>query len=208
MGRKGYPNAYGAKIRVESCWDLEYLYSELQGYGDLEVLLFLEFGWPANRLPSAPTPVHNRANHNSALRHPSAINKYICKEVSYNAVMGPFIEIPTLLGTRVGISPLSTHDKRDCSEKRTILDLSCPEGHSVNDHTPKDSYLGMYINLIYPTVDDLAKRMVEVGHNCKMYKRDVSRCFRWIPWDPFDYGLFGYRWDGWLWFDKVLSMGH
>ena len=88
-----------------------------------------------------------------------------------------------------------------------ILDLSFPEGASVNDHTLKDTYLGMKIQLVYPTVDDLAKRMYELQDDCYFFKRDVLRCFRWIPLDPYDYQLFGYVWNGYYFFDKVLAMG-
>ena len=61
---------------------------------------------------------------------------------------------------------------------------------------------------MYPGVDDLAMRMKDQGTDCYMFKRDASRCFRWIPWDPFDYSLFVYCWRGLFYFDKVLAMRH
>ena len=40
------------------------------------------------------------------------------------------------------LSPLNTVGKRDSEERRVIVDLSWPCGHSVNDGIPSDSYLG------------------------------------------------------------------
>ena len=105
------------------------------------------------------------------------------------------------------MSPLSIRPKRESQECRVILDLSSPEGGSVNDWTPKDSYLGHTINLTYPSVDDLVERMYHLGEDCYMFKRDASHCFRWLPLDPFDYPLFGYIWQNLLCFDMVLAMG-
>ena len=43
---------------------------------------------------------------------------------------------------------------------------------------------------------------------CRMWKHDVSQCFRQFGLDPADYRLFGYIWEGLWYFDKVLAMGH
>ena len=145
----GYPNVYGAKIKIHICWDIDWLDDQLQDYWDREVIQFLQYRWPANHMPGAPDPVHNHINHASANKHPLAITNYIRKEIQLGAVMGHFIDI--LFSSRVGISPLSTRPKRLSDDRRVILDLSFPEGGSVNDYTPKESYLGMAINLVYPS---------------------------------------------------------
>ena len=205
--KMGYPNVYGAKVQVDSCWQFDYLQQELQNYHDLEVIEFLKYGWPSNRMPGAPPPIINTVNHASAMNYPTFIDEYLRKELAHGAIMGPFEEIPFSMN-RIGVSPLSTRPKRNTNDRRAILDLSFPEHHAVNDFTPKDSYLGMNIELKYPSVDDLAMRIYELGANCYMFKRDIGRCFRWVPWDPFDYSWFGYIWKGMYYFDKVLSMGH
>jgi hypothetical protein len=43
----------------------------------------------------------------------------------------------------------------DSIERRVILDLSFPEGQSVNEFISKEFYLGKKIELSYPKVDDL-----------------------------------------------------
>ena len=155
------------------------------------VIKYLKYGWPANRLPAAPPPTIGNKNHASATKFPEFVSQYLSSEIKKGAVMGPFEEVPFDHG-RVGVSPLSTRPKRDTDDRRVILDLSYPEGRSVNDHTPKDNYLGWTVNLVYPSVDDLARHMWELQGDCYMVKRDASRCFQWIPWDPMDYSLF--RW--------------
>ena len=204
---RGYPNVYGAHIRVLSCWNFEYLNTMLVEYPDREIIEFLKYGWPANRLPNMPPPTINWENHASAVNFPQAVESYLQNEINEGAVMGPFHSIPFDNGL-VGVSPLSTRAKKDSSERRIILDLSYPEGYSVNDWTPKDTYLGMHVDLKYPGADDLAIRVYKLGTHCRMYKRDASRCFRWIPLNPHDYQLFGYVWNGFLYFDRVLAMGH
>ena len=201
----GYPNVYGARVPVQSSWNISWMKRELSDYHDQKVLEFLQFGWPANRMPSALDPTLCTGNYASAIKYPQHINHYIEKELRHNAVLGPFTSIP--FSSRVGVSPLSTRPKRATAERRTILDLSWPHGYSVNDYTPKDSYLGHPVSLRYPSIDDLARRMVELGPDCVMFKRDTSRCFRWLPLDPFDYSLFGYKWNDQYFFDKVLAMG-
>ena len=52
--REGYPNAYGAHIPIKSKWNLDKLRKMLVGYGDQELIEFLTFGWPANRLLNMP----------------------------------------------------------------------------------------------------------------------------------------------------------
>ena len=203
----GYPNIYGAKIPVKSCWHLGWLHQQLVNYYDTEVLEFLKYGWPADRLPNMPALTINLINHSSSLRFPAAVNHYVSAELKFDSIMGPFSVIPFETG-HVGMSPISTQPKKDSEERHVILDLSYPPGASVNDWTPKDSYLGHNIQLVYPGVDDLACRVKELGETGRLYKRDASHCFRWVPLGPHDYQLFGYHWMGSFYFDKVLTMGH
>ena len=204
--RKGYPNIYGARIPVESGWKLTYLQHKLQNYHDNVVIEFLRYGWPANRLPHTLPPTVNTQNHKSASDFPETIQKYIDKETQLGAMFGPFDHIH--FQHRVGVSPLSTREKKDPHKRRVIMDLSFADGTSVNDHIPKDSYLGLHTNVTYPTVDDLAQRIADIGPTCLIFKRDLARAFRQVPLDPGDYDFFGSWWQEQFYFDKVLVMGH
>ena len=108
---------------------------------------------------------------------------------------------------KIGISPLSTRPKKNSTERRVILDLSYPEGNSVNEGIQKDYYMGMPAKLTFPRVDDLALRIFRLKGNCSMFKVDLSRYFRQVPLDPGDYSLIGYVIGGDIYFDKVLPMG-
>ena len=204
--QNGYPNVFGAMVEVPSNWKLDVLAEELQGYDDREIVEYLKYGWPANRLPSVPYPSVNHVNHASARDFPDSVSEHIKKMRRNKWIIGPFAEIP--FPGRVAISPLSTRSKKDSDERRLILDLSYPDGMSVNDWTPKDNYLGFKVKLEYPKVDDLARRLVEMGTGALMFKRDLHKYFHQIPLDPADVELFGFQWCGGLYWFTVLVMGH
>lgn len=142
-----------------------------------------------------------------ATRFPDEVDDYLKQELKSRATMGPFL-IPPFL-SRIGISPISTRAKKDSDKRRIILDLSFPEGSSVNNGINKDWYCGEKIELKYPTIDTLAKRVLELKQNGKvlLWKRDLSKYFRQIPGCPLDYSLIGMRWGGYLFFDRMMPMG-
>ena len=172
---------------------------------DAEVVEWIKYGWPTGRLPSLGNPELSNRNHKGASEYPEALEKYIQKEKSYGAVIGPYNKIP--FQNKVGISPLSTRPKKGSEERRVILDLSFPVGKAVNDGIPKDTYLGFTANLSFPKTDEFAFRVFQLGQGCFMFKIDLSRYFRQIPLDPGDYSMIGYIINGEIYFDKVLPMG-
>ena len=203
----GYPNAYGVKIPINKKLNIKLLDKLLKDYHDRELLLFLEYGWPANRLLSAPPPSINDVNHKSATEHAHEIDRYIEDEINNNRLIGPFSSNP-VSHDRVGVSPLSTREKKSSQKRRIIVDLNYPDGRSVNDHTPKSNYLGFEVDLMFPNVDSLAERLYNLGLMAFLYKKDLLKAFRQILWDPADVSLFGISWKGYLYFDLALVMGH
>ena len=202
---KGYPNMFGARIPVKSRWNIAKLEEMLQDYWDKDIVQGLKYGWPTGRLPTTPDPLLTFKNHKGATDHPESLEKYIQKEKSKDAVIGPFNAIP--FTSRIGISPISTRPKKNSMERRVILDLSFPHGHAVNDGMIKNNYLGWRAELTFPNTDDLALRIAQIGKGALMFKIDLSRYFRQIPLDPGDYSMVGYIINGELYFDKVLPMG-
>ena len=93
--REGYPNIYGAKVPLIPRWDLE-IFSQMLGpeYDDLAVLEFLKYGWPSNRLPTAPSPIMSKCNHASAINNPKYVSEYLDKEIARGSVIGPFLHPP------------------------------------------------------------------------------------------------------------------
>ena len=183
----GYPNKFGAKIPIDHKWNLDLLEQKLQGYHDLDIIEWLRYGWPSGRLPTMGAPAKTFKNHKGATDYPKALNRYIQKEKAKDAVIGPFNIIP--FQNNVGISPISTRPKKGTEDRRIIIDLSFPPGEAVNDGMIRDNYLGEYVKLTFPRVDDLALRIYTLGKDAMMFKIDLSRYFRQLPLDPGDYSL-------------------
>ena len=139
-------------------------------------------------------------NHKGATNYPDQVDKYIEKEIELGATIGPFECIP-FKNTPVAISPISTREKRVSSDRRIILDCSWPIRASLNDGIDKDSYLGQEVNLKYPTIDKLARKLymmksAEHAESIYMYKEDIDRAFRQLKADLRSVPLLGYRWRG------------
>ena len=64
--------------------------------------------------------------------------------------------------------------------------MSFPPGHSVNDGIDKDHYLGVLIELAYPTIDSFTTMVKAVDPGALMYKRDLGWAYCKIWTDPFD----------------------
>ena len=101
--REGYPNRWGARRPVRTKWNLELLEELLEDYEDKEVVEWMRYGWPTGRLPTMEDPHITTKNHTGATDHSQALRKYIAKEKSHGAIMGPYHRIP--FQDTVGISP-------------------------------------------------------------------------------------------------------
>ena len=152
-----------------------------------------------------PDPVISGVNHKGATDFPELVKNYLAKEIWMGATFGPFKEIP--FETRRAVSRINSRPKKGTDARRFILDLSFPIGQGVNDGIPKDTYLGKAIQLKYPSIDNLLKRVYKVGTSCLQWKVDMDRAFRQIPIDPLDWGLIGMQWEGLYYFDKMSPMG-
>ena len=70
-------------------------------------------------------------NHKGAKDYAIHVQKFLNKELQFDAILGPFRENP--FNCNVFISPLNTVPKKDSEERRIILDLSYPKDNSIND---------------------------------------------------------------------------
>ena len=55
------------------------------------------------------------------------------------------------------------------------MDLSYPQGSSVNDGIPSDTYLGDQFKLRLPGIDRLVEFILAKGRNCLVFKKDLRR---------------------------------
>lgn len=108
----------------------------LLGYPDEIIWEFLEFGWPIGYV-SDTLPIFDLRTHRGTLDFPDQVNAYLSKELELSRIAGPFDTVPLAQGFVV--CPLNTMEIRDSEERRLIVDLSWPCGHSVNDGIPSDS---------------------------------------------------------------------
>ena len=138
-------------------------------------------------------------NMRSAADHPEVIREYIAKECSEGRILGPFD--PNLL-PEVQISRFGVIPKRNSSSWRLILDLSSPEGWSVNDGIDPD-----LCSLSYVSIEDAARAIVESGPGSKLAKIDIKNAYRIVPVHPEDRLLLGMVWDEGLYVDAVLPFG-
>ena len=86
------------------------------------------------------------------------------------ACLGPFV-LP--LVKEVCYGPLNSVPKKDSKDRCLILDLSFPEGNSINDGIQKDWYQGVEEKLQLPSLDRLVQKIVNLGPGCKIFKIDL-----------------------------------
>ena len=196
----GVPNHCSVRRQVPSDLNCKAWDQYLIDYHDKEITQFLKFGWPVRYALELP-PVPSTTNHASALCHPGAVTAFIEKELRLSAMLGPFEEPPFLPWCQT--SPLMTRDKPDGTGKRVIIDLSFPEGGSVNEGIAKGE--GPTYRL--PTPLDLAERMLKEGKGALLWKSNLSRAYRQLRIDPLDYPLLTIKHDGAFYVDICPSFG-
>lgn len=203
---RGVPNYRGARIPVSSHFNLTAWESYLKAYDDKIVVDFLKFGWPIN-CDTTVLPKSTLKNHGSAAgaNGQLILSTYICKELSYHSVCGPYHCNP--FNTDCVISPLQCVPKRDSPEPRIVHDLSFPPDASVNSCIPSDSFLNEPYKLQLPGIDRLVSFVNQLGRGCHVFKKDLKRAYRQIPVDPADYHLLGMCIDGLFYFHTTLPFG-
>lgn len=135
----------------------------------------------------------------SAAQHPEVVSSNLQKEIALGRVAGPYPDapLPDFQCHPVGVVP-----KKHSSEWRTIYHLSYPQGHSINDYIPKDSF-----SLTYVRVDDAIHILKTLGKGAFMAKTDLKSAFRLIPIHPEDWSLLGIYWQSQYYVDMYLPFG-
>ena len=81
------------------------------------------------------------------------MDQYIKEELHHGALLGS-LDHPLF---DIHISPFMTRPKSGSEVRRTIVDLSWPKGHLVNDGLSKNTYLGTPFSRHYPSVDSIIR---------------------------------------------------
>ena len=138
-------------------------------------------------------------NMKSALEHPMVVRDYLQEETCQGRVIGPMIpgRWPDIHVSRFGVIP-----KKQSDRWRLILDLSAPEGWSVNDGIDPSSCTFSYIS-----VDQAADVLSMKGQGSLMAKVDIKSAYRIVPIHPEDRHLLGMVWEDRLYVDTALPFG-
>ena len=200
---QGRYNHEGARCRVPSGLNIDAWRRYLTDYTDTRLVEFLEFGWPINFDRSAALQ-STLDNHASAVQYSADIDFYIDTEIGHAALLGPFNGPPV---APTHISPLMTKPKKDSLHRRVIMDLSWPEGASINDGVDGDWYLGEEINIRLPTVQFMEDRLLDIGPGAFMFKTDLARGYRQLRVDPTDWPLLGLQHGGKFYLDVCPPFG-
>ena len=142
---------------------------------------------------------HVRGNMKSAGDNPQVIQDYLDNELKEGRIIGPLDpkEYPFIHRNRFGVIPKSTPGKW-----RLIVDLSSPEGGSVNDGI-RDSWC----SLSYVSVADAICGITLYKRGALMVKVDICNAYRVIPIHPDDRWLMGMTWKGSVYVDTTLPFG-
>ena len=174
----------------------------LEGYWDFQLPFLIRFGFPLDFDRNSKLESHSE-NHASAKNYPQHVQAYLEEEMEYNAILGPFDQPPL---KSIHTSPFMTREKSNSTNRRVIIDLSFPQGKSVNAGSAKDIYLGTPFVLKLPTIDHITNRIRSLGKGCMIYKIDIKRAFRHVKLDPRDYDRLGLHQDKWF-LDTCLPFG-
>ena len=104
--------------------------------------------------------------------------------------MGPCTDIPFT----VHFSPILSRSKLD-SSRRVVVNLSAPEGNSVNNVIEKNIYDSITFDLQYLIVQNIVNAIESLDSDVLLRSKiDIKHVFRNLHVDPADYDLLGLKW--------------
>ena len=120
-----------------------------------------------------------RKNMKSAEENPQVVNDCLEAEKKREVLLGPFewSEVAEVHLSRFGVIPKKTQP----GKWRLIVDLSHPEGRSVNDGISCELCSLQYIHM-----EEMVRKLLELGLGVQMAKMDIERAYRMVPVHPQD----------------------
>ena len=118
----------------------------------------------------------------SAKENPHVVDEYLLHEISMDR-MWKMTEPPSVL-FHCHVSPIGIIPKKNRPGKwRLIVDLSSPEGASINDGTRISREM---CSLSYVSIDSIVDCILKLGKGALMAKTDIKQAYRNIPVHPMD----------------------
>ena len=198
------PNYLSAKIEIPSQINCDAWDRELEGYEYAEVATFLRYGWPGF-YTALDLPTLSKSNHPGATAYPRALDCSLRRRQDSETCLVSFDEPPFTNWFQT--SPLMSVEKKDSDERRVIIDLSFPGGHSVNDGVLKNHFKGSPPTYKLPTITDPATLVAHEGPGTYLWKTDLPRAYRQLRRDPLDCPLMGIAHGGKYYADLCPSFG-
>ena len=116
--------------------------------------------------------------------NPDVVTAYLQQEVLLGRVVGP---LPLGSIPNIQISPFGVIPKGHTPGKwRLIVDLSSPDGNSVNDGISPE-----LCSLSYISIDDISRVVASLGRGTLLAKVDIKSAYRIVPVHPEDRSLLG-----------------
>ena len=141
-----------------------------------------------------------RTNLLSVSNNSEIVQQYLQDECRLGRVLGP---LPSYLCSTIQVSPFGVIPKPSKpGQWRLIVDLSSPQGASVND-----GISSKWASLAYVSVDQIMDTVLQLGQGSQLAKSDMKNAFRIIPVHPDDRHLLGMQWSGRIYVDCVLPFG-
>ena len=142
-----------------------------------------------------------QAGRNMPCPDASVVDEYLRREMSLNRLIKLNKQEARSLG--VHCSPMGMIPKKSKPGSwRLIVDLSAPEGRSVNDGIRRDMS-----SLSYMSVDLVASRILKLGKGTELAKVDIKQAYRLVPVHPADRRRLGVQWQNTVYVDKCLPFG-
>ena len=191
------------RIQVQTQLKVQSWKEYLDCYWDKQLIDLIAFGFP---LDFDRKVVLNsiEVNHNSALKFPEHVSKYIDEKKSNLELYWDLLNNCLFIAM---YPPFLTREKPKSEIRRVILDLSFPVGKSANLGVPKDKYPSSYFELKYPSVDYIVHRLKQLGPlYALLYKIYINRALMHIRIEPGDLDLLGLK-HGDYFIDGALPFG-
>jgi len=141
---------------------------------------------------------YNSKNGNSSFKHGRLITDTIATWVKKGHVIGPFSAPPF---KDLNISPLMATEQK--TKVRPILNLSAPEGSSLNDAVDKIKIR----KLTMSSAKKFSQNLLQLGRNAKFAKSDLVDAYKLIPIHPSNWKFYGFKWLGKFFVDTTTPFG-
>ena len=176
------------------------LEQELTGYPDMHMVNYLLSGFKQGfriGYEGLDFPLITN-NLPSAIDNPEQVTAAIIKELERGHTVGPFIYPPF---ENYRCSPLGAVPKKDGTHC-LIIDLSSPNGQSINDFIYKEDY-----SVTFSKFDDVVSMVKSLGRSALMAKLDIRHAFSPCPVSLVDWHLLGTHWEGFYFIELRLPFG-